>query len=56
MYMNLIVYLLSYKGSNARKKLKFEMYERLNSHNEFYEYLNSLTVKDRQNCYHLLSK
>lgn len=30
-----------------QKKLKFEAYERLNGHNEFMEYLNSLTEKEQ---------
>ena len=54
--MNLIVYLLSKKGSNARKKLKFEMYERLNGHNEFYEYLNSLTAKEQAKLLSLIKQ
>lgn len=56
MYMNLIVYLLSEKGNNVQKKLKFEMYERLNGHNEFYEYLNSLTVKEQAKLLSLIKQ
>lgn len=56
MYMNLIVYLLSYKGNNVQKKLKFEMYERLNGHNGFYEYLNSLTVKEQAKLLSLIKQ
>ena len=54
--MNLIVYLLSEKGNNVQKKLKFEMYERLNGHNEFYEYLNSLTVKEQAKLLSLIKQ
>ena len=56
MYMNLIVYLLSQKGNNVHKQLKFEMYERINGHNEFYEYLNSLTVKEQAKLLSLIKQ
>ncbi|WP_309294856.1 type II toxin-antitoxin system RelE/ParE family toxin [Lactobacillus helveticus] len=39
-----------------QKKLKFEMYERLNGHNEFYEYLNSLTVKEQAKLLSLIKQ
>ena len=54
--MNLIVYFLSEKVNNLQKKLKFEMYERLNGHNEFYEYLNSLTVKEQAKLLSLIKQ
>ncbi|WP_321572771.1 type II toxin-antitoxin system RelE/ParE family toxin [Lactobacillus helveticus] len=39
-----------------QKKLKFEMYERLNGHNEFYEYLNLLTVKEQAKLLSLIKQ
>ncbi|WP_229020286.1 type II toxin-antitoxin system RelE/ParE family toxin [Lactobacillus helveticus] len=48
--------MLSEKENNVQKKLKFEMYERLNGHNEFYEYLNSLTVKEQAKLLSLIKQ